>query len=449
MLEKQVHFIAFQKHWAFDLDTLVCSEIKNPKKGVGSPDGKKIFFQPMRELISPDGKTSAFARESNLWVRDILTGEEKALTNDGDKHCKYARAAYIGEPDLQAVWSPDSKRIFTVQMDYRNITERPTIRFSPFDGSLHPKAGAERLAYPGDKDVGLYHLKIIDISSGETQVPNYASLPITSGYGRFFSEKRGWWSTNNRHVLFIDEARGGRRVSLILFDSETGETRQLFEEESNTFVKMGHTPEDIPIFLPLPETNELIWFSERNGWGHLYLYDTLTGKEKYALTGIKSSVDDGDWVVRNILHYDASRREVLIQTSGRNKRLNPYYCDICKLNLDSGELSPIATDNFEYTVFRPGSTLSVTLAVRDSTGLDNDDVYGVSPDGQYIVATRSRVDTVPESILLNRKGEEILLLETADLPPLQRRLHMSEVGGFGNVKRDGSFSHISRALIEL
>ena len=415
LLEKQVHFIAFQKHWAFDLDTLACSEIKKPKKGVGSPDGKKVFFQPIKELMSPDGKKSAFTRENNLWIRDILTGEEKALTNDGDKQCKYACATHISETDIQAVWSPDSNRIFTVQMDYRNITERPRIRFAPFDGSLHPKASTERIAYPGDKDIGLYHLKIIDISSEEIQMPNYDPLPITSIYGRFFSEKRGWWSTNNRQVLFIDEARGGKRVCLILFDIETGETRQLFEEESNTFVKMGHTSEDIPIFLPLPETNELIWFSERNGWGHLYLYDTLTGKEKHPLTGIKSSMDDGDWVVRNILHYDASRREVLIQTSGRNKRINPYYCDLCKLNLDSGELSPIATDNFEYTVFGPRSTLGVSIFIRDSRGLDNDDVYGVSPDGQYIVATRSRVDTVPESILLNRNGEEILLLETADL----------------------------------
>ena len=87
LLDKQIIFIAFQKHWAFDLETFTCSEIKNPKKGIGSPDGKKIFFQPMKELISPDGKTSAFTRESNLWIRNILTGEEKALTNDGDIHC--------------------------------------------------------------------------------------------------------------------------------------------------------------------------------------------------------------------------------------------------------------------------------------------------------------------------------------------------------------------------
>ena len=94
MLERQVHFIAFQKHWAFCLDSLTCSEIKEPKKGVGSPDGKTTFFPPPNELLSPNKQKVAFTRDSNLWVRDVLTGQEKALTDDGAELFGYARASY-------------------------------------------------------------------------------------------------------------------------------------------------------------------------------------------------------------------------------------------------------------------------------------------------------------------------------------------------------------------
>lgn len=412
LLERKVHFVSFQKHWAFSLDELTCSEIKDPKKGVGSPDGKVNIMPPHKELLSPNKKKVAFVRNSNLWVRDVLTGQEKALTDDGAELFGYAHAGYPLECDMQAVWSSDSTHIFTFQLDYRAVAERPKIRFVPVDGSLHPKASSERIPYPGDENIGLYYLKVIDIENGAIQIPNYDPLPIISSYGRFFSDKKGWWSSDNSRVLFVDEARGGKAVRLLSFDIKTGETQQLFEECSDTFVKLYHTAEELPVLLPLPETDELIWFSERNNWGHLYLYDTKTGIEKAVITGRGLNVE---WNVRSILHYDASLREILIQTSGRDKKINPYYCDICKVNIDTGELTSITEGNFEHTILRLRSASHVAIATRNYLGLDNDDVDSVCPDGEYIVTTLSRADVVPVSILIDRQGQLILTLETADL----------------------------------
>jgi len=412
LLDKQVHFLAFQKHWGFCLDSLICSEIKQPKKGVGSPDGKTTFFSPPKRLLSPNKQKLAFTRDSNLWVRDVLTGQEKALTEDGTQFFGYARASFIGELDLQAVWSSDSRQLFTFQLDYRAVSERPTMRYAPLDGSLQPRISNTRMPYPGDENIGLYYLKVIDSESGTIQTLNYDSLPVITPAGRFFSEKRGWWSSDNSRVLFVDEARGGKTVRLLSCDIKTGETQQLFEEQSDTFVKLNHSSEEIPVLLPLPETDELIWFSERNDWGHLYLYDTKTGKEKCVITCSGPHIA---WNVRSILHYDASLREIVIQTSGRDKHINPHYSDICKVNIDSGELTPIAVGNFEYTVLKHRSLSAVCIGKRDIWGIDNDDVDGVCPDGQYIVATRSRADVVPVSLLLDRQGQTVLTLETADL----------------------------------
>ena len=102
--------------------------------------------------------------------------------------------------------------------------------------------------------------------------------------------------------------------------------------------------------MPLPESNELIWWSERSGWGHLYLYDLNTGKLKHPITGGESSADGGEWLVRDILHYDTTRRELLLQTTARDPNINPYYRDICKINIDSCLLTPLVAGNFDHHV---------------------------------------------------------------------------------------------------
>lgn len=115
-------------------------------------------------------------------------------------------------------------------------------------------------------------------------------------------------------------------------------------------------------------------------------------------------------MVREILHYDADRRELLIHTADRVEGRNPYYCDICRVNIDTGELVPIISTDHEYVVFDPTSEMAANLKIyRDIIG-----GFGVSPNGDYIVTTRSRPDEIPVSILLNREGKKLLTLEVAD-----------------------------------
>lgn len=411
---RKIIFQSFKKQWALSLGGAVLSEM-GPIENNQEPSAESMLkgHKP-NELISPDGEKVVFLRNRNIWLRDAKTGHEKALTKDGTESSEYGVAGIQDGYNVQAVWSPKSTHIFTVLLDVRRVGERPLVFFSPRDGNLKPRIDGIKNPYPGDENIGVYHLKVLDLDGG-VQAVNSGSLPITSSYARFFSEKRGWWSSDGRRVLFVDEARGGQKVRLLSFDIDSGETQILLEEYSETFVKLMHTVEDIPVFIPLLETDELIWFSERNGWGHLYLYDTKTGKEKSVLTGLDPIKEGIEWNVRNILHFDSVSRELLIQTSGRDKKINPYYCDICRLNIDSGELTSVSTGNFEHSIFRPRSALAVAIIARNAWGIDRGETDGISPDGRYIVATRSRADMAPVSILLDREGEVILQLETADL----------------------------------
>ena len=398
----KVYFKALNRCWLFDDQNL---------QEVNSVSDKL--------LRSLDGSKAIFVHEYNIWVRDEASGIEKDLTKDGVVDYCYARSQ-VDSNKIQALWSPDSKCILTVQLDTREIASRPFVQYVPQDGSLHPEFTQTKLAYPGDKHVETYRLVSIDVNSGHVQEANYNPITVSlygeEAFGFFDGKPLGWWLPDSRHAVFVDLARGAKTVRVIEFDTHTGNTRMLFEETADTFVRLCHSNSDIPLFLPLPESAELIWFSERTGWGHLYLYDLNTGE-------LKNPITEGEWLVREVLHYDARRREMLIQTAGRDQDISPYYRDICKVNIDTGIITQLAFGNFEYLVYQPHT---FTVCYRNLLRVDQGGVSGVSPCGEYIVTTRSRVDMAPVSVLIDREGVEILTLEDAEVSGLPSDWHWPE-----------------------
>lgn len=400
----QFYFKALGKHWRFDPENSLCQETEN------------LDTPKQQELYSPDGSKAIFRREHNIWIRDISTGEEHALTRDGDENCSYARASQFDfvpglDSNIQAEWSPDSKRIFTLQLDSRKMTTRPTINYCPGNGDFRPQLEHAKFSYPGDEHLETIRLAIIDIESGHILEADYSPLThfiYTEVALGFFTSNLGWWSASSRYAYFVDLARGSQKVRVVKLDSHTGSTEVLFEEASDTFVKLSHCEQDPTMLMPLRTTDELIWFSERTGWGHLYLYDLSTGQLKHPIT-------EGQWLVRNTLHYDAEQRELLLQTAARDPEISPYYRDVCKVNIDSGAITSLASGCFEHVVHKPADPIKAAFNV---TRLATEYAMGVSPNGQYIVTTRSRVDTVPETILIDRNGKEVYTVESANVSNL-------------------------------
>ena len=407
LLPHHVHFKAFDKCWQFEVQSRTCQVVKKVNT---EPDSST-------SLVSPDGQKTAFVCDHNIWVRNAGSDKKRALTETGCAENAFATApAIFGAPitpAVQAIWSPDSRYLLTHQLDVRQLATRSLVQHVPQDNTLRPQLTEYVAAFPDDERVESYRLLIIDTLTGEQKTVNDSPISLCRlGNGYFSEEKLGWWANDSRRVYFVDVARGATSIKIVEFDWQAEATRVLLEENSDTNLKLSHSimADEPPLFMPLPDTEELIWFSERSGWGHLYLYDLATGELKYPLT-------EGEWLVRGILDLDTSRRELLIQTAGRDAAINPYYKDICRLHLDTGVLTPIAGGPYEYRVFEPSSQLP---ALRAMFGLDTSGVSGLSPSGNYLVTTRSRVDRVPVSILLDRDGNEVLTLEKADpvgLPP--------------------------------
>ena len=267
-----IEFTAFDKHWRYTTGKTACEAIK-----LNSDAG----------LLSPDGKKAAFAHDNNLWVRDLTNGKEWALTRDGTADNYYAGDC-SGSPPLQAMWSPDSQRLLTHQLDKRSVETTPFIHHVPVDESPRPQLVEYKIAHPGDVQVETYRLTVVDVETGQVQDANYRPLPQYSSSGFFTRDGLGWWASDSRRAFFIDVARGAKTVRVVELDTYSGTTRMLFEEVSSTFVKLSHALPERPVFLPLPDSDELIWFSERSGWAQLYLYDLNTGLLKHPIIGKKA-----------------------------------------------------------------------------------------------------------------------------------------------------------------
>ena len=391
---RRISFTAFERFWVYDDEKNKLEEQNH------TPDNWKP---------SPDGRFVVFDKDHNLWLQDLESGEAQALTTDGHTHYVYGGTATAYGRDemktLEVIWSPDSQRLFAVIKDNEQVKPGPPlVEHVSSDGSVRPRIveADRRVALPGDDQIECYRMIAIDIESGAIMPADYPPCPVFAPiYVGFFTGKRGWWSSDSRRAYFIDFLRGGNTGRLIEFDTQTGQTRIVIEETSDyrfCFIPDTHLG---ALLVPLPETQELIWYTERSGSAHLYLYDLKTGEEKNAITS-------GDYVVRGVLHVDAKRREVWIQTGDRKEGRHPVYADICRVNIDTGTLIEIVSTDHEYVVTDGLSRVSL---------LDRQSV-GVSASGNYVVSTRSRVDEAPVSVLFDREGRALLVVEEADVSGL-------------------------------
>ena len=368
--------------------------------------------------ISPDGKKAVFIRDHNLWIHDIPTGDEHALTQDGSRFHAYAESVTVygrqEMPLIDVVWSPDSKRLLTHSIDTRDVNiGPPLVQYVPADDHVRPTLlkPDRRVALPEDERIEQWQILAIEVDTGSAQYADYAACPVVyPPYAGFCTAYRGWWDADSHQAYFIEQARGGKAIRLLKFNTDTGLTQVLIEEAGDrplTLVPVSHMK---TLVIPLQDTNELIWFSERSGYAHLYLYELSTGE-------LKNTITDGDWLVRNVVRFDAMRRELFIQTAGRVPERNPYYCDICRVHIDTGEVIDVLSTDHEYVVYDQRSRIS---ALQSKTA------NGVSPSAQYIVATRSRVDEIPETVLIDRDGKTVLSLEVADVSALPQNWQWPE-----------------------
>src|SRR5262249_2003156 len=142
------------------------------------------------------------------------------------------------------------------------------------------------------------------------------------------------------HIAFVSTSRDHRREQFRIADAATGAVREVFEESVETFFESGNGRVN---WRYLPASNEVIWFSERDNWGQLYLYDGLTGALKHAITS-------GEGNVTELLRVDEKGRTVYFLGVGRDQGRDPYYPHLYRAGLDDRKVQLLTPENAAHDI---------------------------------------------------------------------------------------------------
>ncbi len=354
---------------------------------------------------SPNGQFDALVRGGNLWVRDVHASTEKQLTTDGEgpdygygvhpggdaiARGKYAALGYE-PPPFGAEWSPDSKTVLVSRVDQRHVGQYPFVETVPGNGSFRPILHLERIPLLGEKDPILAYFAI-DVASG-------AKVRVDIPEGMKVSElwKPAWNPDGKRYVI----ATSGYLATAALLEISPGTqaVRIVFKERLAPRADLNTAYYNPPNVYVMKNGTEFIWFSQRDGWGHLYLYDAASGRLKNAITS-------GDWVVRDIVHVDESKRVIYLTISGREPG-NPYYRYLYRVNFDGTGLTLLSPEAADHLIVGAGFHFYPFEEAK---------IYQViSPSGKYAVYTYSTPAQPPQTVVRSTSnGSLVATIERAD-----------------------------------
>jgi dienelactone hydrolase len=365
------------------------------------------------EGLSPDRRLSAFCRDDNLWVLDRATGEERQLTTDGERYYGYGGLSDAGLvaipvkegrlvlPPIGVVWSPDSRYIVAARVDERHVREYPYTRFVPLRGA-RPTPYTLRRALMGDPEQPLIRLFVVDVNSGGARP---VTMPFENAGLEAGSDMIGpgtcWFDSQSRTFFSAQTRDDSKTIRLVAVDLASTKASVILEERVAEFVNLNLAIYSTPNVRILGDGKEIVWFSERDGWGHLYLY----GGDG----GLKRQLTQGPWVVFDIMHVDEEHRQIYFTGSSRLPSHNPYLRFLYRAPLDGGEpvlLTPELTDHMIDGQPQPMVELLYKRERAKSI---------VSPSGRFFVETQSTLSTPPLSLLRSTKdGAIVATLEEAD-----------------------------------
>ena len=380
--------------------------------------------------ISPDGNTIIFAKEHNLWMMSLvdyekilevrkgkkgkeaeeaeegMEVEEIQLTADGVDHYSYtANSSGRGETNKTSLenqkkrkrtniaWSKDSKKIALVRSDQRDVNELWVVHAV---GNDRPELETYKYDMPGEEDVTQNEVIIYDLQNRNKVTVNddpWQDQMMSVALDRTFvptdeiAPQPSLWLADGSSELWITRtSRDRHRTDVLVVNTETGDVRVVIEERMNTYLDRGYgSGGSVERLGHLKNSGDLLWWSERDGWGHIY---------RYGSDGIfKGRLTEGSWHVDGLLGVDEERGQVFLRANGREENEDPYYQHFYRVNLDGSGLLLLNPGNFDHQ-------------------------FNVSGSKRFFVDNYSRVNTTPRADLYDSSGKVIMELEESDFSSL-------------------------------
>lgn len=354
------------KFWAYS--------IKNNRlldEGAIPPRGKERHWMEVddekegRPVTSPDGKWTAFIKNDNVYVREVATGKEKQLSQDGTLSNYYS--SYIQ-------WSPDSKSVVSCRI--RPVEKRYVyyVESSPAD-QAQPKLHKQEYAKPGD-ELRFKVPCIFEVESGRRLIPS------TELFSQQYELSGPMWNADSKAITFEYNERGHKVYRVLEMSAADGSVRTLIEEKEEKYVNYPRIYRNY-----LSDGKRIIWSSERDNYNHLYLYDRATGKPLNQIT-------KGEWYVRGVQHVDEANEVIYFSANGMKKGEDPYLIHYYKINFDGSNLVELTPEEGMHQCW-------------------------YSSDYKYLVDVYSKVDQAPIAVLRDAKDGKIRMqLDKADISAL-------------------------------
>ncbi|MBN1970272.1 MAG: DPP IV N-terminal domain-containing protein [Candidatus Delongbacteria bacterium] len=336
------------------------------------------------ENVSPDGKFQIFAKEYNLYLRNLRTKEERQITYDGVEDFEYCYDLSSPEITKKGVfeivkyydhpWSSDSNTLCFSRIDMRMASKITFVQAMPSD-SLLPKAKSWQRSL-AINNRSLIEIFLLDVNSMKITKVNKEQLLDICGMNL--------WLEKNNYLYYLDVKQGFKRYILKEYNYAEKTTKDIIDESSKEYID----PENMIVKI-LENSNEIIWGSLRDGYCNLYLYDTQKAE-------LKNKITDKEFFVTEIVHCDEEKRKLyFIACGGREDDHNPYLHYLYKVDLDGNNLQLLTPDKGDHNI-------------------------KFSPNFDYIIDNYNLPDFGWITKLRDKDGRELMLLEESDLKDLEK-----------------------------
>ena len=355
--------------------------------------------------ISPDKKTVVYAKDMNLYkmsYEDYLKAKknekdstivEIQLTTDGMEDFGYGIPRNVLNTDticngkrrgVYGLWSPDSRHFVMTVSDNRAVKPLWVINVM-----AQPRPTLETYKYqmPGEKEAPIVHTYLFDMQNNtrkeiktaayKDQTISLQSKPMEQKQ-RDQEERVAIWQGDNSRFFLTRSSRDLYRIDVCSYTIGEDSIVPVIKERMNTY-------QETRALKTLNGGKELIQWSERDGWAHLYLYDDKGN--------LKNRITKGPWHVEDVLKVDEKARVIYFTANGKNKGENPYYEHLYRVNVDGTGLKQITKGDFFH-----------------QTEVDD--------DARFVVDNYSRVNTIPTAVVLDNQGNKVMDLQESDFSQL-------------------------------
>ncbi len=379
----------------YDLASQNLIEVKNYEK----PKAK-----PSWGSVAPDSSAVIFSRNFNLYWMDksnylkaVKNDEdstivEHQLTKDGVKFYSYGSDGDGEDNELNiknnkkrrgayVMWSPDSKNFLLTRNDTRKVKDLWVIN-STSPG--RPTLETFKYQMPGEKESPISEFVLFNFAAKSQRTINTTAFKdqTISAWGKESLVKDrdnefrpSIWLGDNEKIYFSRTSRDLKRVDLCTINIQTGVVTQIIDERFNTYIEVQRPG-------LIAGGKEIIQWSERDGWGHFYLFDA-NGK-------LKNQITSGSYHTEGIVNVDEKNRVLYFTANGKEKGEDPYYMHLYRINFDGTGMRLLNSGDFDHAA-------------------------SMNDDARFVVNNFSKVNSVPKSVLLDNMGNKVMDLETADL----------------------------------